>query len=100
MTTWDTANVYSSGIGEEIIGKALKKHDIPRSKVTICTKVMGTVPDEPGIFSWFYEGQMAQSKDYQNKGGKSTSSNDYRCKILIAVKAFPVARSSELLMTA
>lgn len=87
-------------MGEEIIGKALKKHDIPRSKVTICTKVMGTVPDEPGIFSWFYERQMAQSKDYQNKGGKYTSSDDGRCSELTTVKAFPVVRSSELSMTA
>ncbi|KAG8529018.1 uncharacterized protein KY384_006708 [Bacidia gigantensis] len=71
LTTWDTANVYSSGVNEEIIGKALKKFEIPRHKVTILAKLYGTVPEEPGIFSWMYEAQMQQSRDYVNKGGLS-----------------------------
>ena len=43
LNTWDTANVYSNGVSEEIIGKAIKKYDIPRQKVIICTKCCGTV---------------------------------------------------------
>lgn len=70
LTTWDTANVYSSGINEEIIGKAIKKFQIPREKLTILAKCMGTVPEEPGIFSWTFEKEMQKSKDYVNKGGK------------------------------
>ncbi|PGH08495.1 hypothetical protein AJ79_05984 [Helicocarpus griseus UAMH5409] len=38
INTWDTANVYSAGRSEEIIGKALKKYSIPRSSVVIMTK--------------------------------------------------------------
>lgn len=38
LNTWDTADVYSNGKSEEIIGKALKKYDIPRSKVVILSK--------------------------------------------------------------
>lgn len=65
------ANVYSSGTNEEIIGKAIKKFEIPRQKLTLLTKIYGTVPDEAGIFSWRFEAQMQQSKDYVNKGGLS-----------------------------
>ena len=38
LNTWDTADVYSNGVSEKIIGKALKKYDIPRSKVVILSK--------------------------------------------------------------
>ncbi|KAK5016958.1 NADP-dependent oxidoreductase domain-containing protein [Cryomyces antarcticus] len=43
LNTWDTANVYSNGVSEEIIGKAIKKYDIPRHKLVILTKCCGTV---------------------------------------------------------
>lgn len=28
LNTWDTANVYSNGVSEEIIDKAIKKYNI------------------------------------------------------------------------
>ncbi|KAH8654584.1 aldo-keto reductase [Tricladium varicosporioides] len=71
LTTWDTANVYSSGRNEEIVGKAIKEFGIPREKLTLLTKVLGTVPEESGIFNWFFEPQLQKSKDYVNKGGLS-----------------------------
>ncbi|KAI4087708.1 MAG: hypothetical protein LQ339_008835 [Xanthoria mediterranea] len=71
VTTWDTANVYSSGANEEVIGKAIQKFNIPREKLTILAKIRGTVPEDKGIFNWFFEGQMAKSKDYINQGGLS-----------------------------
>ena len=41
------ADVYSNGLSEEIIGKALKKYNIPRSKVVIMTKCcLGVIPGE------------------------------------------------------
>lgn len=48
LNTWDTANVYSNGASEVIVGKALKKYDIPRSKVVILTKCHWAVGEEPG----------------------------------------------------
>ena len=69
LSTWDTANVYSSGINEEIIGRAIKKFDIPRHKLTILAKCCGTVPEEPAIFNWPFEAQMQKSRDYVNQGG-------------------------------
>jgi aryl-alcohol dehydrogenase-like predicted oxidoreductase len=38
VNTWDTANMYSNGVSEEIIGEALEKYSIPRSQVVIMTK--------------------------------------------------------------
>ncbi|KIW02072.1 uncharacterized protein PV09_06567 [Verruconis gallopava] len=38
INTWDTANVYSNGRSEEIIGKAIKHYNIPRSSLVILTK--------------------------------------------------------------
>ncbi|KAH8921725.1 Aldo/keto reductase [Atractiella rhizophila] len=40
INTFDTADVYSSGISEQILGRALKVHNIPREKVVIMTKAM------------------------------------------------------------
>lgn len=39
INTWDTADIYSNGKSEEIVGKALKKYNIPRSRVVIMTKL-------------------------------------------------------------
>ncbi|KAL2866581.1 aldo/keto reductase [Aspergillus lucknowensis] len=48
INTWDTADIYSHGRSEEIIGKALAKyHDrIPRHRVVIMTKCFYGVADQ------------------------------------------------------
>ena len=43
---FDTANVYSSGASEEVLGKFLKAH-VRRESVVIATKVHGVMRDEP-----------------------------------------------------
>jgi versiconal hemiacetal acetate reductase len=49
IRTWDTADVYSHGRSEEIIGKAIKKYSLPRERLVILTKCYGGVtPDEMG----------------------------------------------------
>lgn len=70
LTTWDTANVYSSGVNEEIIGKAMKKFEIPRHNLTLLAKIMGTVPESPDVFNWPFEAQLQKSRDYVNQGGE------------------------------
>ena len=48
INTWETADTYSNGQSEMIIGKALTKYNIPRSKVVIMTKVYYPVlEDDP-----------------------------------------------------
>ncbi|KAM3079981.1 CSG1/SUR1-like protein [Clarireedia jacksonii] len=46
LNTWDTADIYSNGKSEEIIGKALKKYSIPRNKVVILSKCYFGVADD------------------------------------------------------
>ncbi|GFZ48855.1 LOW QUALITY PROTEIN: Putative aryl-alcohol dehydrogenase [Saitozyma sp. JCM 24511] len=41
INTFDTANVYSAGESEVILGKFLKQHKIPREGVVILTKTFG-----------------------------------------------------------
>ncbi|KAI1323322.1 Aldo/keto reductase [Xylariaceae sp. FL0255] len=43
INTWDTADMYSNGKSEVIIGKALKKFNIPRSQVVIMSKIFNPV---------------------------------------------------------
>ncbi|RAK97622.1 aldo/keto reductase [Aspergillus ibericus CBS 121593] len=49
INTWDTADVYSHGRSEEVIGKALKKYSIPRNRVVILTKCFFGVDDQGGF---------------------------------------------------
>ncbi|CAE7002765.1 hypothetical protein HRS9139_09878 [Pyrenophora teres f. teres] len=79
INTWDTANVYSNGESEIIMGKALRVHNIPRSKVVIMTKCCRAVTDlniEPDISinTAFYPELSRQSKDYVNHFGLSRAS--------------------------
>jgi aryl-alcohol dehydrogenase-like predicted oxidoreductase len=69
LNTWDTANVYSNGVSEEIIGKAIKKYNIPRHKLVILSKCNGAVGEEPGVRSMFFPKEIAASKDYVNQRG-------------------------------
>ena len=70
LNTWDTANVYSNGVSEEIIGKAIKKYNIPRQKLIILTKCYGPVGEEPGASGlFFYPDEIRSSKDYVNQSG-------------------------------
>ncbi|TFK37851.1 aryl-alcohol dehydrogenase [Crucibulum laeve] len=39
INTFDTANAYSNGISETILGKAIKQLSLPRDKIVIMTKV-------------------------------------------------------------
>ncbi|KAF5557740.1 alcohol dehydrogenase [Fusarium napiforme] len=71
LNTWDTANTYSNGASEEIVGKALKKFNIPRHKVVILTKCRWAVGEEPGVRHLNFKDEFAISKDYQNQYGLS-----------------------------
>ncbi|TPX31375.1 hypothetical protein SmJEL517_g05299 [Synchytrium microbalum] len=46
---WDTANMYSNGESEIVVGEALKRFNIPRDQVVIATKVYNpTIEGNPG----------------------------------------------------
>jgi len=70
LNSWDTANVYSAGHSEMLIGKALKHHKIPRHKIVILTKCFGVVGEEPAANHIRFP-EIKTSKDYINQGGLS-----------------------------
>ncbi|KAF4427921.1 hypothetical protein F53441_14071 [Fusarium austroafricanum] len=51
INTWDTADLYSNGVSEEIIAKALSVYKIPRERVVIMTKCRfaTSAPGEPQL---------------------------------------------------
>jgi hypothetical protein len=70
LNTWDTANVYSNGVSEKIIGKAMKTYDIPRHKVVLLSKCWGYVGESPEIWDAKYPEEIKKSKDYINQAGE------------------------------
>ncbi|KAK7984777.1 Aldo-keto reductase dtxS3 [Apiospora saccharicola] len=67
INTWDTANVYSQGVSEIIVGKAIKKYNIPREKVIIMTKCFWGVGEEPEVRHFVHREAFEKSKDYVNQ---------------------------------
>ncbi|KAI0006907.1 putative aryl-alcohol protein [Xylariaceae sp. FL0662B] len=71
LNTWDTANGYSQGASEVIVGKALKKYNIPREKVVIMTKCFWAVGETPDVSHYKLKENIENSKDYVNNYGLS-----------------------------
>ncbi|KAG8927067.1 hypothetical protein FRC02_008514 [Tulasnella sp. 418] len=71
INAFDTANVYSNGASEIILGKAIKEFNLPRDEIVVMTKVYGTVlrgMDEPNAFMTKAD---AEAKRYTNQQGLS-----------------------------
>ncbi|KAF9700391.1 hypothetical protein EKO04_001507 [Ascochyta lentis] len=50
INTWDTADIYSHGISEKIIAKALKQYNIPRNKIVLLSKCyFGVNEEDPSL---------------------------------------------------
>jgi aryl-alcohol dehydrogenase-like predicted oxidoreductase len=79
VNTWDTANVYSNGVSEKIIAKAIKQYNIPRHKLLILTKCYAPVGEDTATPVGKFSGELGKSKDYVNQYGKITHSV-CRCK--------------------
>ncbi|KAK7047654.1 hypothetical protein VNI00_006422 [Paramarasmius palmivorus] len=47
INTIDTANIYSNGESERVIGRFIKKYNIPRSQIIVLTKCFGPVLEKP-----------------------------------------------------
>jgi len=70
ITTWDTANVYSNGESERVIAKAIKKYNLPRSKLVILTKCNGLVHEDLGVRTMMFP-NLKNTRDYLNMSGLS-----------------------------
>ncbi|KAJ1308457.1 hypothetical protein OPQ81_004161 [Rhizoctonia solani] len=64
IQTFDTANVYSNGLSEVVLGKAIKQHNLPRDEIVVMTKVYFTVSPNIGT-PW------ADAASYPNRNGLS-----------------------------
>ena len=49
INTFDTANMYSNGHSELVLGKAIKTLNLPREDIVVLTKVYSPVGDSPGV---------------------------------------------------
>ncbi|KAJ7477020.1 Aldo/keto reductase [Mycena galericulata] len=72
INTMDTANMYSNGESERIVGKFLKEYKIPRHEYVIISKARFIVAhNHPEAFTGFLEPQLMNKRDYVNQGGLS-----------------------------
>ncbi|KAF8152591.1 NADP-dependent oxidoreductase domain-containing protein [Crassisporium funariophilum] len=69
INTFDTANVYSNGQSEIMLGKAIKQHNLPRDEIVVMTKVFYTVGRT--IDAKFLQGSDPDSEGYINQHGLS-----------------------------
>ncbi|CAE6469559.1 unnamed protein product [Rhizoctonia solani] len=70
IQTFDTANVYSNGESERILGKAIDKLKLPRDEIVVMTKlwaVVGRTPSE----SYMRDPTAADAHGYVNQYGLS-----------------------------
>ncbi|KAK0188403.1 NADP-dependent oxidoreductase domain-containing protein [Armillaria mellea] len=70
INTVDTANAYSNGESENIIGNFIVKYKIPRENLVIMTKALVLVSKEISGFPAF-DPILPNTRDYVNQGGLS-----------------------------
>ncbi|CAE7118231.1 unnamed protein product [Rhizoctonia solani] len=70
IQTFDTANVYSNGESERILGKAIKELKLPRDEIVVMTKLYGVVARTPGE-RLFGDNEKADATGYVNQYGLS-----------------------------
>ncbi|KAH0581088.1 hypothetical protein H2248_012220 [Termitomyces sp. 'cryptogamus'] len=80
IQTFDTANTYSNGLSEVILGKAIKQLQLPREEIVILTKVYFTVARE-------YETSMSTSRGDPDQNGYVNQHGLSRKHIFDSVKA-------------
>ncbi|KAF7312480.1 Aldo-ket-red domain-containing protein [Mycena indigotica] len=71
INSFDTANVYSNGLSEEVLGRAIKQHNLPRDEIVIMTKVYFTLGREPSETLFYMDAASLEAKRYTNQFGLS-----------------------------
>ncbi|KAG8943123.1 hypothetical protein FRC04_003203 [Tulasnella sp. 424] len=71
INAFDTANLYSNGLSEVVLGKAIKKYNLPRDEIVVMTKLWGTVGRSTSeTLSWASQEELGQQR-YANQQGLS-----------------------------
>ncbi|KAJ7761992.1 aryl-alcohol dehydrogenase [Mycena maculata] len=70
INAFDTANVYSNGLSEDILGRAIKQHKLPRDEIVVMTKVFFTLSRDPTELLYANH-DVLDGKGYVNQYGLS-----------------------------
>ncbi|KDN37650.1 hypothetical protein RSAG8_10055, partial [Rhizoctonia solani AG-8 WAC10335] len=68
IQTFDTADVYSNGESERILGKAIKQLNLPRDEIVVMTKICGVVGRSPED-NYAGKSRRADADGYVNQHG-------------------------------
>ncbi|KAK7440034.1 hypothetical protein VKT23_017285 [Stygiomarasmius scandens] len=79
INTFDTANIYSNGESERILGKFIEINKIPRSEILILAKCYGLVHKDMSVVTPAHS-NLKNTREFVNRGGLS------RAAILNAVE--------------
>ncbi|OJT07162.1 hypothetical protein TRAPUB_1977 [Trametes pubescens] len=71
ITTFDTANLYSNGLSEAIIGKAIRQFNLPREELVIMTKLYFPKPKDISTVLWRGDDAEAAEHGIINQKGLS-----------------------------
>ncbi|ORY75397.1 Aldo/keto reductase [Protomyces lactucae-debilis] len=74
INTFDTADTYSNGFSEKLLGTAMKRYNIPREQVVLLTKCYNCVADQPSDLVMGLPPSQLQEKfgaQYINRTGLS-----------------------------
>lgn len=71
INAFDTADVYSNGESEIVLGKAIKQFNLPRDEIVVLTKLYNPVTKDPGLHLFGARRPLADSHGYINQHGLS-----------------------------
>ncbi|KAH9975561.1 Aldo keto reductase [Lactifluus volemus] len=71
VNTFDTANLYSNGLSEVYLGRAIKALNLPREEIVVMTKLFGAVSKKPGQALWLTSSADLDKSGYVNEHGLS-----------------------------
>ncbi|KAI0648551.1 Aldo/keto reductase [Trametes meyenii] len=69
ITTFDTANAYSNGLSEVILGNAIRKLNLPREEIVIMTKLFAPVVSDIGAYTLTFNAAEAAEHGVINQRG-------------------------------
>jgi aryl-alcohol dehydrogenase-like predicted oxidoreductase len=71
IQTFDTANVYSNGLSEVILGRAIRQLALPRDEIVVMTKVFFTVARSQTEATFGVSTDELDQRGYANQHGLS-----------------------------
>ncbi|KZS97180.1 Aldo/keto reductase [Sistotremastrum niveocremeum HHB9708] len=71
VNTIDTANQYSGGVSEVIVGRFIKQYNIPRHKLLILTKCFFPTTEEDHSLQVYAHPELRDTQDHVNQCGLS-----------------------------